>query len=454
MKNSLISALAALALAAPAVLAAPASSTNGDSSTIGLHPEKSTWEGQIEQLIFDEMGADGRISGAKQVDRLRTADGTFVLKGYAEADRAARLRDAASLAVIATTPGQVTEVSGTLQSDGTIAVSSVAFQDSGIERSAEHIVSKPITIIVSVEEENDKNLEKIKKTMKQVAETFKTTSFGHKKVDLDANGDGKVDVYGAVKVDGDPKGCDQSVWSAAADEEVKAKYNVDFSLYNHRIYIFDKRYSCGWAGLAYLNCISKKGGGVCPVWMNTHAPGVILHEIAHNLAMHHAMKGGAEYGDLSDPMGSGWETFFNVAHTDQLNWFDGFDDAILDIESLNKKNTTVTIHPLTADNDGKLKAIRYNYKKMPFADHAKDSYYFGLRTAEGLDDKISKAHDRRTNYLDHLNVHTIFSQSNGGKTEFKTSIADGKSWSHPDGFTLTQQPIEGSKAKKITIEFK
>lgn len=415
----------------------------------------STWEGQIEQLVFDHADASGRLNGGRQVTRLRTADGTFTLKGFEDAARAARIASGNLGQSVAspTTPGQVTAVSGTLFDDGTIAVGSVSFDDA-LAPEEKNIVSRPITIILSVEEENDTNVEKLTKTMQQVVETFKTTSFGHKKVDLDANGDGKPDIYGTVKVDGSPDGCSQSTWSAQADKIVKEKYNVDFSLYNHRIYIFDKRYSCGWAGLAYLNCLREKGGGECPVWMNSHQAGVILHEVAHNLGMHHAMKGNVEYGDISDPMGSGWETFFNVAHTDQLNWFKGFEGATLDIESLNGKDTTVEIHPITAANDGKLKAIRYNYKKIPLADGAKDTYYFGLRTAEGLDEKISKAHDRRTKYLDRLNVHTIFSQSGGGKTSFKRSIGDGESWSHPDGaFKLTQQPVEASKAKKILIEF-
>lgn len=448
MKKTLVSACALLALCAPVVFADATTKTKGAAAA-----ELSTgsWEGQIEKLVFDQMNDSGSLTGAKQVTRLRTADGLYTLKGFESAARSARIAGD-QLTLKATTPGQVTEVSGRLLEDGTIAVEAVSFGPAVAASDERNIVSRPITIILSVEEENDTNVEKLTNTMKQVTETFKTTSFNHKKVNLDANGDGKPDVYGTIKVKGNPDGCSQDAWSKEADEIIKEKYDVDWSLYNHRIYIFDKRYSCGWAGLAYLGCIREQGGGRCPVWMNTHAAGVILHEIGHNLGFHHAMKGNQEYGDHSDPMGSGWETFFNVAHTDQLGWFDGFEGAVLDIESLEGKNTTVEIHPITADNDGKLKAIRYNYKKIPFSSN-KDTYYFGLRTGEGLDEKIGKAHGR-TKYLDHLNVHTIFSQSGGGKTSFKKSIGDGESWRHPGGaFTLTQQPVEASKSKKILIEF-
>lgn len=414
----------------------------------------STWHGTIEQRIYDNFDARGRLIDARQETLLRTKDGVFTLKGFAAAERSARLSGEQPLSP--TTSGLAVTITGSILTDGTIAVSEMARDEPTTAKALSdtaNIVSRPVTILVSVEEETDQNLEKIKNTMKQVAETFKTTSFGHKTVNLDANGDGEPDIYGAVKVQGDPKDCSQSKWSDEAEKIAKEKYGIDFSLYNHRIFVFDKRYNCGWAGLAILNCLSEKGGGHCPVWMNTHQPGVILHEVAHNLGMHHAMKGNQEYGDLSDPMGSGWETFFNVAHTDQLGWFEGFEGATLDIESLDGKNTTVEIHPITSANDGKLKAIRYNYKKIPFATDAKDTYYFGLRTAEGLDAKIAKAHGR-TKYLDRLNVHTIFAQTGGGKTSYKASIGDGESWSHPGGaFKLTQQPVEASKAKKILIEF-
>src|SRR5262249_43964477 len=93
--------------------------------------------------------------------------------------------------------------------------------------------------------------------------------------------------------------CDYSGW-ASAGETAATGAGVNLSGYNHRVYVFPKKNPCGWAGLGTI------GGNPGQAWIAyCDLIDVYMHELGHNLTMHHASTPGCEYCDVSDFMGYG-----------------------------------------------------------------------------------------------------------------------------------------------------
>lgn len=320
--------------------------------------------------------------------------------------------------------GDLVEIDGVISKKNTILVSQIALEKKSFElkKHNKNIVSKPVFIILTLDDNPDKVEDKMKKLMKEVKTFYKDVSFGKKEFDIDANKDGSPDVYGSIKITDDKSKCDENyeIWSDKADVIAAEKHGVDFSLYNHKVYIFDKRAECYWAGSARPGCISETPGKDCRSWMNSHDLGIFVHELGHNLGMLHAnISGKEDYGDFSDPMGAGYSVFFNPPHTDKMGWFTDQENSIIDIESLNNKNTTFDIFPMSADKqDKKLRALR-------FGKDGDKIYYISFRVKEGWDKNILPPE-----FLDKVLIHYI-EKKKLVNSNFVKSLKDGESWTFP-----------------------
>lgn len=340
--------------------------------------------------------------------------------------------------------GDTINVDGNLGVNGTLTVESIiSIKSSFNKNDKDQIVSKPVFLVLTFDDNPIDLTEKMNKVMESVKKTYKEASYGQKDFVNDSNGDGKPDVVGSIKVTGSINSCEYSKWADEADKIAADKFGTDFGIYNHRVYIFDKRAGCGWGGLASVGCVREKTGGKCRSWLNSHSSGIFVHELGHNLGLVHASKDGKEYGDKSDPQGAASLVFFNAPHTDKLKWFDKFEGSIKDIELLDNTDEEFEIYPISTLSDDKelLKTLR-------FGKNGQKIYYISLRTREGLDKKI-----RGEEYIDRVTVHSI-GRGGRGNSQFIKSLKDGESWSSPEGkFKIIAEKGNSEKSKKVRVEF-
>jgi hypothetical protein len=88
------------------------------------------------------------------------------------------------------------------------------------------------------------------------------------------------DVYGWYTLPGTPTSCDYSTWASLAKAAAAADGFTEVD-YQHIMYVFPYRSSCGWAGLAYMPGTES--------WINGDlSVRVTGHELGHNLGLHHA----------------------------------------------------------------------------------------------------------------------------------------------------------------------
>jgi hypothetical protein len=98
-------------------------------------------------------------------------------------------------------------------------------------------------------------------------------------------------------------------WMIEALKQVTAQ-GIDLKKYKRQILIMPDRPKCPWAGLGSVGCPS-----ICNVWENGYDFNdltVLFHELGHNIGLLHSNRNNSwnsdEYGDCTDPMGSGWIT--------------------------------------------------------------------------------------------------------------------------------------------------
>ena len=292
--------------------------------------------------------------------------------------------------------------------------------------------SVPVFMVLTWGSGGDKAMDTSKRVMQEVRDSFIKASYGERDLNIDGDADGTPDVVGPISVSGG--GCQSDSWARAADQVAQREHNVDFSKYSHRVYVFSSRQGCGWSGLAALSCVIP-GSSRCRAWLNTLSGGVFFHELGHNLGMGHASKGGSEYGDNSDPMGSASYIHFNAAHTDQMGWFDPFKSAIR--KPLRRKET-VNLYPMGVNpEDGNTRTVKYS--------QGSTTWYLSYRNREGLDRNL-----RDRSYVDRVSVHSL----SRSKTNIVKVLGDGDSWTSPDGkFKATVAPGEDSGYKVLQLAY-
>ncbi len=117
-----------------------------------------------------------------------------------------------------------------------------------------------------------------------------------------------------VTIDPSPSFCDYPVLGQRIDDAL-VRQGVALDSFDKLMY-FLPSVTCGWSGIAFgyrrsfinsTSCTSKY---------------VVAHELGHNLGLHHAQTPGAEYGDNSDFMGSGFVYVpgLNAVNKDRLDW--------------------------------------------------------------------------------------------------------------------------------------
>lgn len=135
---------------------------------------------------------------------------------------------------------------------------------------------------------------------------------------------GQLPVTGLVWYANTTYTSDLSCNTGALEQAARATFTADSSAYTHFLFLLPDSEQCPFAGAAYL-CY----GGCSPQWAISWYPigygtnrGVIIHEIGHNNGLHHASKGGDEYGDGSCPMGEAWSgpKTYNLPHMAALGW--------------------------------------------------------------------------------------------------------------------------------------
>jgi hypothetical protein len=104
--------------------------------------------------------------------------------------------------------------------------------------------------------------------------------------------------------------CSTSAWTRAAEAALLAK-GIDYTQYDHNMYVLPGRTACGFGGQAYV--------GANQSWVKQCSEKTFSHELGHNFGLHHSASLTYEYGDYSDTMG-GQFMQFAAPKREQLGW--------------------------------------------------------------------------------------------------------------------------------------
>ncbi|GEM_PF-3472431 len=192
-------------------------------------------------------------------------------------------------------------------------------------------------------------------------------------------------------------------WAAALNEYAASLgYNVNN--YDHVSYVLPQN-SSGYAGLGNMN-----GPQTWIYYCNY--PGVIQHELGHNLNMHHAATPSAEYGDYSGRMGGGSMSpaDWNAPHKEQMGW-------VPSANVLEANSGTYTLAPI----DDPLTDLTHPRILKAYRPATSDYYYFSYRRAEGISSSLPAAYNNK------INIHT-YRGSGGVKTYFVRSLTVGETF--------------------------
>src|SRR5262249_50236521 len=145
-------------------------------------------------------------------------------------------------------------------------------------------------------------------------------SFGYLSWLRDADGNGQADVIEVnipELVGASCTSSDMAHWADAAVQAAKAQ-GVPVDLYQHKLFLLPNEVPCA-GGVGEMGCWND-----CYVWQrNCSWPDLYIHELGHNLGLHHARVDSdnngtpeSEYGDASCPMGYSGIGFrhFNALH--------------------------------------------------------------------------------------------------------------------------------------------
>lgn len=240
---------------------------------------------------------------------------------------------------------------------------------------------------------------------------YQEASFGQLTFPPDSTGDGQPDIFGPFLIPdntADGQGLPpRFTWIQHAEEAAMAA-GVDFSGYEHRIFIFPRAgdtpgqapCTTAWGIIGPCQgfpCYVGACGLPPAIGPSCLGSFVFSHEIGHNFGMMHASvdanndgnidvteNGLEEYGDGSDVMGDGhcgWRDGLfhpNGPHKSQLGWFDVFPGATIAISSSDLGAGPVT-RWISAIEPNPLSAGNPQLVELP------GGYYLSTRQATGFD---------------------------------------------------------------------
>ncbi|PYI80607.1 MAG: hypothetical protein DME26_21250, partial [Verrucomicrobia bacterium] len=230
--------------------------------------------------------------------------------------------------------------------------------------------------------------------------------------------------------------CDYDAWASAGEAAATAA-GFNLNQYSHRVYVFPKKNTCGWAGLGTI------GGNPSRAWIAyCDLLDVYAHELGHNVDMHHSSTdmnndgvSDCEYCDVSDFMGYGGvgPRQVNAPHKEQMGWLPASKVVLA------TGNTTLSLAPLelypgTTSLPQALKIAKPNTGEY---------YYFSYRRKLGFDSSLG------TDYADKANIHR-YQGSGAIQTFFLGGLSTGQSFSDSaNGLTVTQT---ASTADFVTLQ--
>ena len=258
---------------------------------------------------------------------------------------------------------------------------------------------------------------------------FQSCSHGNLSFPQDSDGNATPDVFGPFNVNysSTDDGCDYYGWANAA-EAAATNAGVDFSLYQHRVFVLPNSIpsGCDWAGVANLGC-----GSYCRAWIygrywQSGNGDIWAHELGHNLNLHHASIPGtgesAEYGDRSDVMGYGGVGLrcLNSGHYNQTGWTNKISTVTAGTHTLHATQTD----PATLAA-GDLQVIKIDRPNTSL------DLYLSFRQPAGFDSVLSSTYQYATQVIEHNGSST--------KTLLLATLKDGQSYTDPvSGATITQ----------------
>jgi hypothetical protein len=255
---------------------------------------------------------------------------------------------------------------------------------------------------------------------------YREASFGAVAFPGDTDGDGAADVF---RVDLDTSlgdACLSQVWAAAANEAAMDQ-GIDLSPYEHRIYVVPDEAQCGWAGRATLGCF-----GPCMVWVRTCGlADVYAHELGHNLGLYHASTDenadgevDCEYCDRSDVMGIGGVGLrqLNGPHKLRMDW--------LPPEQVVEARPGEQLHVLSPLETEPALAAYPQLLRLDRPESLND-YFLSYRRRIGYDGSLGGA------YAERLNIHSH--TGGAANTLFLAALVDGEEFlDEPNGIRITQ----------------
>lgn len=242
-------------------------------------------------------------------------------------------------------------------------------------------------------------------------------------------------------INGDTSKCDKLNWANLAKQRAIAD-GMNYSQYQHVMYMFPRTSICSWNGFAYY-------GSELSFMNGLDNSRIIAHEFGHNLGNNHAARldcgsttfknllsdcSFVEYGDITDTMGWAIYAEFNTPHKLQVGWI-----PYEKVQTITSPQGVYTVYasetPPSSTPVGSYQALKIVRINESNADYK--NLYISYRQRQGLwDNKLPSAtvqgislhlwRDNSSRKKPHLLDTTPGSQSSH-QDFYDASLTDGKS---------------------------
>ncbi len=279
---------------------------------------------------------------------------------------------------------------------------------------------------------------------RSVDKLYREASLGQLGFPADTNGDIQPDVFGPFTIAYDNSTCNYYDWAYAAEAAAQAA-GVDFSLYQHRVFVLPQKSSlpaCSWSGIANVGC-----GTFCRAWIAGSTGMIFAHELGHNLNMAHAGNDPENdgtinnvYGDTSDPMGSSSSSWylFNAGHLDQMGWYANIPGAIGTVLTSGVYDiAAIGLDPATAGAPMALKIVKADSGEF---------YYLSYRQPIGNFNQLA------ITYTQGVSIHR-YKGSGYGYTSYIKTLVNGGVFSDSLNGINVQQLSKDSDSVTVQVSF-